>query len=106
MIGKLSQDEKANWPKHLPELIQAYNGMRSTITGYSLHYLLFGYHPRFPIDLHFPTIRKRHVVHVSMTLLLCSNNISLKHSMRCTDKMYLKLIDKNDIMTGALVLWC
>ena len=37
MIGRLSQDEKANWPKHLPELIQAYNGMRSAITGYSLH---------------------------------------------------------------------
>ena len=31
MIGRLSQDEKANWPKHLPELIQAYNGMRSAI---------------------------------------------------------------------------
>ena len=56
MISKLSQDEKANWPKHLPELIQAYNGMRSAITGYSPHYLLFGYCPRFPIDLHFPTI--------------------------------------------------
>ena len=62
MIGKLSQDEKANWPKHLPELIQAYNGMRSAITGYSPHYLLFGYHPRFLIDLHFPTIQKRHIV--------------------------------------------
>ena len=56
MIRRLSQDEKANWPKHLPELIQAYNGMRSAIMGYSPHYLLFGYHPRFPIDLHFPTI--------------------------------------------------
>ena len=29
MIGRLPQDEKANWPKHLPELIQAYNGMPS-----------------------------------------------------------------------------
>ena len=56
MIGRLSQDEKANWPKHLPELIQAYNGMRSAIMGYSPHYLLFGYCPRFLIDLHFPTI--------------------------------------------------
>ena len=56
MIGRLSQDEKANWPKHLPELIQAYNGTRSAIMGYSLHYLLFGYRLRFPIDLHFPTI--------------------------------------------------
>ena len=40
MIGRLSQDEKANWPKHLPELIQAYNGMRSAIMGYSPHYLI------------------------------------------------------------------
>ena len=56
MFGKLSQDEKANWPKHLPELIQAYNGMRSAIMGYSPHYLMFGYCPRFPIDLHFPMI--------------------------------------------------
>ena len=56
IIGKLSQDKKANWPKHLPELIQAYNGMRSAITGYSPHYLLFGYHPRFQLDLHFPII--------------------------------------------------
>ena len=56
MIRRLSQDEKANWPKHLPELIQAYNGMRSAITGYSPHDLLFGYCPRFPIDLHFPMI--------------------------------------------------
>ena len=62
MIGKLSQDEKANWPKHLPELTQAYNGMRSAIMGYSPHYLLFGYHPRFPIDLHFPTIPKRCII--------------------------------------------
>ena len=59
MIGRLSQDEKANWPKHLPELIQAYNGMRSAIMGYSPHYLLFGYHPRFPIDLNFPHDMKK-----------------------------------------------
>ena len=32
--------------------------------GYSPHYLLFGYHPRFLIDFHFPTIWKRCIVHV------------------------------------------
>ena len=41
MISKLSQDEKANWPKHLPELIQAYNGMRSVIMGYSPHIIFY-----------------------------------------------------------------
>ena len=106
MIGRLSQDEKANWPKHLPELIQAYNGTRSAIMGYSPHYLLFGYHLRFPIDLHFPTIQKRCVVCINDFVVTCSNSVSLKCLMRHTDKMYSKLIDKNDIMTAALVLWC
>ena len=35
MIGKLSKDNKADWAKHLPELVHAYNSMRSAITGYS-----------------------------------------------------------------------
>ena len=49
-------DEKANWPSHLPELIQAYNDTRSAITGYSPHYLIFGRRPRFPVDMYFPTM--------------------------------------------------
>ena len=76
MIGRLSQDEKANWPQHLPELIQAYNGMRSAITGYSPHNLLFGYRPRFPIDLHFPTIQKRHVVSVDNFIVTLQQRLS------------------------------
>ena len=76
MTRRLSQDEKANWPKHLPELIQAYNGMRSAIMGYSPHYHLFGYHPRFPIDLHFPTIQKRCVVHVHDFVIMLQQHLS------------------------------
>ena len=76
MIGRLSQDEKANWPKHLPELIQAYNGMRSAITGYSPYYLLFGYRLRFPIDLHFPTIQKRRVVSVDNFVITLQQHLS------------------------------
>ena len=76
MIGRLSQDEKANWPKHLPKLIQAYNGMRSAIMGYSPHYLLFGYCSRFPTDLHFPTIQKRHVVHVDDFVIMLQQHLS------------------------------
>ena len=76
MIRRLSQDEKANWPKHLPELIQAYNGMRSAITGYSPHYVLFWYHLRFPIDLHFPTIQKRCVVHVDDFVITLQQHLS------------------------------
>ena len=36
MIGKLEEDKKACWSKHLLELLLAYNATCSTVTGYSL----------------------------------------------------------------------
>ena len=56
MIGKLSHDKKAQWEQHLPELLQAYNSTRSAVTSYSLHYLMFGRHPRLPVDYYFPMV--------------------------------------------------
>ena len=35
MIGKLEQDKKARWSEHLPEMLEAYNGTHSAVTGYS-----------------------------------------------------------------------
>ena len=57
MIEKLSKDWKVDWPKHLPELVHAYNSMRLAITGYSLHYIMFRHWPCLPIDFYFPTVR-------------------------------------------------
>ena len=34
MIGKLEQDKKAHWSEHLLEMLSAYNGTRSVVTGY------------------------------------------------------------------------
>ena len=42
MIGKLEQDKKVHWSEHLPEMLAAYNGTRSVVTGYSPYFLLFG----------------------------------------------------------------
>ena len=53
MIGKLSHDKKAQWEQHLLELLQAYNITWSVVTGYLLHYLMFGKHPRLPVDYYF-----------------------------------------------------
>ena len=53
MIGKLTADKKAQWEQLLPELLQAYNSARSVVTGYSLHYLMFGRHPCLPVDFYF-----------------------------------------------------
>ena len=56
MIGKLEEDKKACWSKHLPELLLAYNATCSAVTGYSPYYLLFCRGPRIPVDYLFPTL--------------------------------------------------
>ena len=57
MIGKLSKDWKADWLKHLPKLVHAYNSMRSANTGYIPHYLMFRCWSCLPINFYFPTER-------------------------------------------------
>ena len=57
MIGKLKQDKKARWSEHLPEMLSAYNGTHSAVTGYSPYFLLFGRKARMPVDYLFPTLR-------------------------------------------------
>ena len=57
MIGKLEQDKKARWSEHLPEMLAAYNGTRSAVTGYSPYFLLFGRKSRMSVDCLFPTLR-------------------------------------------------
>ena len=56
MIGKLEQDKKARWSEHLLEMLSAYNGTRSAVTGYSPYFLLFGRKARMPVDYLFPTL--------------------------------------------------
>ena len=57
MIGKLGEDEKADWPGHLAEIVHAYNTTQSAVMGYSPHYLMFGHRPRLPADFYFLTLR-------------------------------------------------
>ena len=42
IIGKLGEDEKADWPGHLAEIVHAYNTTQSAMMGYSPHYLMYG----------------------------------------------------------------
>ena len=55
MFGKLGKDGKVDWPKHLPELVYAYNSTRVAITRYSPHYLMFEQQLCLPINFYFPT---------------------------------------------------
>ena len=56
LIGKLDEDKKACWSKHLLELLMAYNSMHSAVRGYSPHFLLFGRRRRIPVDYLFLTL--------------------------------------------------
>ena len=56
MIGKLGKDKKADWPSHLAEIVHAYNATQSTVTGYSPHYVMFGWWPRLLVIFVFPTV--------------------------------------------------
>ena len=56
MIGKLGEDNKANWPSHLTKIVHTYNATHSAVTGYSPHYLMFRHRPRLPVDFFFPTV--------------------------------------------------
>ena len=54
MIGKLEDEYRKHWPKHLTKLTHMYT-TRSAVTGYSPHFLMFGQQLRLPIDFLFPT---------------------------------------------------
>ena len=41
MIGKLEDEYKGQWPRHLLKLTHSYNSTRSTVTGYLPHFLMF-----------------------------------------------------------------
>ena len=48
MLGTLSEEEKSDWKSYLGCMTHAYN-----CTTYSPYYLMFGRHPRLPIDVEF-----------------------------------------------------
>ena len=42
MIGKLEDEYKGQWPRHLSKLTHAYNSARSAVTGYLPQFLMIG----------------------------------------------------------------
>ena len=53
MLGTLSDEEKSDWKLHLGCMTHAYNCTKHASTTYSPYYLMFGRHPRLPIDVAF-----------------------------------------------------
>ena len=53
MLGTFSEEEKSDWKSHLGCMTHAYNCTKHASTTYSPYYLMFGGHPRLPIDVEF-----------------------------------------------------
>ena len=56
MIGKLDPEKCRKWPEHIGSVLIAYNATQSQVTSYSPYFLMFGWRPRLPVDLLFPTV--------------------------------------------------
>ncbi|XP_056239300.1 uncharacterized protein LOC130173829 [Seriola aureovittata] len=51
MLGTLEIEQRSRWVQHLPELVQAYNNATHASTGYTPHFLMYGWNARLPVEV-------------------------------------------------------
>ena len=51
MLRTLPEKSKSRWPESLDKLVYAYNCTTHDTTGFEPYFLMFGRHPKLPIDL-------------------------------------------------------
>jgi len=69
MLGTLEPEKKNAWHKYVPTMVHAYNCTAHDSTGYTPYFVMFGRHPRLPVDMVFGLDRnegsKNHTAYVA-----------------------------------------
>ena len=63
MLRTLTDHDKLHWKNSINQVVHAYNCTKHDSTNYSPFFLLFGRHPRLPIDLLLPTKHSEKLSH-------------------------------------------
>ena len=51
MLGTLSAKDKVDWKSHIAAMTHTYHCMKDASINFSPYFLIFGRHPRLPIDV-------------------------------------------------------
>ena len=71
LLGTLPLNKKTSWRGMVVMLVHVYNCTRSTATGFSPYYLMYGQKPWLPVDLYL--VPKRQTCMPLQVLNLCNN---------------------------------
>lgn len=121
MLGTLDNDQKSDWKSHLGSLTHAYNCTQHVSTTYSPYYLMFGRHPRLPIDLEFglqkPNCKdscsktrfvdklKRRLQYAYKKAAECSNKQATKYKKSYDKKVKGLALTVNDLVLVKRMAW-
>ena len=84
-LRTLPPEKKKRWPEYLAEMTYIYNATPHASTGLTPHYLMFGRHPRLPIDLLLDTTDSwvgQHQEHMRDIMKLASENTTRNAQIR------------------------
>ena len=115
MLGTLENHQKSDWKSYVAPLVQAYNATRSDATGYSPHFLMFGWHPRLSVDVYLGTAPMPEGVSAGpqsygsklKARMQLAYDIAAKHARKQSDKnktAYDRKIRESVLETGDRVL--